>query len=515
MKAISIVRAYKDKPLNCFLLAGYLSFLLFCQILVSANFQTYYLVLGGCMGVAASLIVAPIMIGLASNLNVGEKQAALKLSREKLRILFYVIPLFVLLLYYFAYYPGIFTPDSLWQYNQATKHEYNDWHPVLQTLLTFWLPLTLSGGWKGSVVLLQVLTFAAALGYSFDTIYDYAGKRFVIASMVFVLSNPLNCIAAIAWKDVSFAIGALLLMTFSLHIFMTKGLWLKHSIHMLLFIFAVVFTTIVRHNGILFTAPLLFAIFFQISRKRFLTLLGAVVMMFAAIKGPLYSALQVEKPDRRQVETLGLPMTVIGAVVTYSPETQEEDILNFAYQIAPRDMWESYYVLGDFNNLKYKVDDNLNVIEEYGAAHVLNMMMRCIKATPVIALSSLVKLTEGVFTITDPHPVILEPGMSGGESILCQLLYSMRAFSQDFLPHVFLYYGVFDLIVILSVLAKCRLNKGKDWKILLFSWPLLVFNFGTSLLLTGNSDSPRFFYYTVVILPVLIIFFYREEEKAE
>ena len=43
---------------------------------------------------------------------------------------------------------------------------------------------------------------------------------------------------------------------------------------------------------------------------------------------------------------------------------------------------------------------------------------------------------------------------------------------------------------------------------ILFAIPLLAYDFGTALLLTGSNDSPRYFYFTVLILPVLLVFFY-------
>ena len=63
-------------------------------------------------------------------------------------------------------------------------------------------------------------------------------------------------------KDVSFAIGALLLLTYALQIYVTKGEWVRKPINMAFFIVAEVLTTLFRHNAVLFTVPLIAAVLF-------------------------------------------------------------------------------------------------------------------------------------------------------------------------------------------------------------------------------------------------------------
>lgn len=506
------------KNLNRILLALYLSFIFICQIIVSPYYSLWYLRIGSVIWIVTFFLAAPIIIRFFSKIELEDGQVFNNISSRTLIFIFWGVPLAVLLIYYIAYYPGGFSADSIIQYKQVIANQYNDWHPVLQTLFAFWIPLKITGGWIGSISLFQILVFSAALGYSFHTIYKYTGKKYVIGAMAFILCNPLLCIAVIPWKDVSFAIGALLLSVFSIEILVSKGRWFDHTFHIIIFVIVFVFTTIFRHNAILFTAPLLFAILFQISGKRFLIILLTIIALFGIIKGPLYRALQVEKPDRRQVETLGLPVTVIGAAVTYTPDVLDNDILDFAYEIAPVDMWEQYYIAGNFNNLKWQPGTNVDVIEAYGAESVLDMMFRCIKSSPWACLPSVVKLTEGVYTITDSHPVVIVPQINKNDcgieksltvGILSEIMYSYRNFVRDFFPHIFLYYGVADLLIIITIFSKCGY---RNWRKALFALPLLSYNFGSSLLLTGDIDCPRFFYYTVLILPSVLVIFYKRED---
>ena len=82
-----------------------------------------------------------------------------------------------------------------------------------------------------------------------------------------------------------------------------------------------------------------------------------------------------------------------------------------------------------------------------------------------------------------------------------------------FFPMLVMYIGSMHLLLLVAILAKCRLNKWKDWKKILIVLPLFVYNFGTALLLTGAEDSTRFFYYTFLLMPVLLVFLFTKKEK--
>ena len=69
------------------------------------------------------------------------------------------------------------------------------------------------------------------------------------------------------------------------------------------------------------------------------------------------------------------------------------------------------------------------------------------------------------------------------------------------------------MILIVSVLSKCRLKKIKDWKKILFIIPVFAYNFGTTILLTGIDDATRFFCYTYLLIPTLLVFLYRKDDE--
>lgn len=515
-------KMYERPKLNTVLFAVCLTVVMIGQFLLRLDFSSLYFAVGCALTALFAAVVSPFCVRVVSGLQFPPREHS---SGKGFRVLCYLLPLAVFLLYYAAYYPGSFSVDSFVQYEQVLTNHYNDWHPVLQTLLAFKLPLLLTGGWVGSIMLFQVVAFAAVLGYSFSVMEGIAGRRFTLVAMAYILLNPLTGnIATYPWKDTTFAIGALLSVAFAVRIYYTDGRWLRRKRNFALFAAVLAVTTVCRHNGILFTAPLLLAVFFQFDRKRVLVLTLAVAALVLLVKGPLYAALRVEQPGSRQVETLGLPMTVIGGAVTMAPEKTDPDILDFAYQVAPKAVWEKSFHRGNFNSVKWQPASDLSVIEEYGAGKILNMTWRCFKNSPYVSLVSLLQLMEGLYAFTGRNPASITPAVNGGNPYGLELsplspgayefINAAQTHITRFLPHVFLYYGAAHLLLILTMLSKCRLNRLRDWKKILFVLPVFCYNYGSALLLSSYEDIARFFYYTLPVLPVLLLFFFQEEREG-
>lgn len=508
---------------NGVLLILYSVFIFLTAVITSDYFSSYYFLISFFFILVLAILICPLLLRSVSKLSLphytAEKNKQLSHSTI-IHIALYIIPLAVLLIYYLAYYPGSFSIDSIEQYSQAVSNQYNDWHPVIQTLFAFKLPLTVTGGWIGSIVLFQIICFSAILGYSFNTVLEYTNVKYIVISMAFVLLNPqLGNMAIYPWKDVSFAMGTLLLLVYSLKVFLSKGEWIKKPLNTVLFIVVASLTTLFRHNALLFTVPLVVAILFYLSKKRGLVICLSIILLCMGIKYPLYSAIGVESPDKRQVETLGLPMTVIGAVVTYSPDSLDEETREFAYKVAPKEVWAERYKYGSYNFVKWDDGTNNDVIEEYGSQKVILMMLKSFNASKRVALISLIKLTEASFSVTGEydnfvHSYIeknefgLSQSVNGRIAAICE---GYSGFVKDFISYPFLHLGFLHLLLIIAVLSKCKLNKLNDWKKILFVVPVFAYNFGTSVLLTGVEDASRFFFYTFLLMPVLFIFTFNKE----
>ena len=284
-----------DRPgrTRCVLLALYTFFVFFAFAVLKVP-GAQYLPKWFLLIAAACALLCPLLLRRAGRLRLAAP-AADEASSRKWAVIFFAVPLVCFLFKYMVYWPGAFMTDSMVQYGQAVTGEYDNWHPVIHTLLFFRLPLLLSGGWKGSVVLFQIILFSLALSYAFSTLRRIAGERFALVSLAFVLLNPETTnLAVFPVKDTAFGIGALVLVSFTLRIFFSSGEWIRKPLNLLVFAAVLALTSLVRHNGVLFTVPLLFALCLLIPWKRLLALAACFAVLFCGIRFPLYSALKAE-----------------------------------------------------------------------------------------------------------------------------------------------------------------------------------------------------------------------------
>ena len=512
--------------INSLIVILYVTFVVFAQAFYTSQRSPVFLVAVG-LGVLLVMAVAgPILLRLLSGLNAHprEKKESI-LKQVLLRGGFYLIPLAVFAVYFLACYPGGYSADSLNQYMQAIENQYNDWHPVLHTLLAFELPLTLTNGWIGSVVLVQSLCFCAVIGYTCQVIRKHFGMIPAVVTMAWIVMSPLVMLTAMhPWKDVGFAICALLMSAYALQTVASKGKWLCRPVNMLCFVILAAVTSIIRHNGILFTVPLILGVILFLSWKRALALLFCVALLFVTVKGPVYNVLQVEDPGRRQVEMLGLPMAVIGAVATESPELLDEETKTFIYQVTPKEVLEAEYEFGNFNSFKFEPETNLEVIEQYGAAKVVSMMLRCIKAAPKTSFRSILELTGRIFMLKDAYIGYVYPNVSKNDYGIEQspnmtLLKLCKVYVNTAIKYatpVFMYLGIQHLILLVALMAKVKLNRRRDWSKVLIVLSVFCYNFGSGLLLSAWADMFRFFFYTFPLVPVLLlIIFCNHEERSK
>lgn len=418
--------------------------------------------------------------------------------------------LLIMMLWYAAFYPGSFSPDTIGQYGQALTGRYKDWHPVWQTLVFYTLPLKLTGK-ASSIVLFQIIWLSLSIGYMTMVIWKNAGVRAAVISFAVILLNPnTNYIVLYPWKDVGFGMTAMVSCAMAAEIFFdTSGRWSSRKWRLILLGFIIASCTIFRHNAILFTAPLLLALFFQMDRKKWLCVLLTFLAAVILIKGPLYSALHVEKPGNRVVETVGLPLTIIGNVVKETPGVLDDEMKSYVYAIAPQDLWDSTYECGNFNSIKWHGADT-SIVEEKGAAYAVRIMLKCMAKSPKAAFKGLISLTDMVYGVDEGIVSIgseftkNDYGLTQqGNTWLRDLLNAYAsAFGQSFLKYL-QSMGLMLILMLLFILAGLGWKSKESRRKLLLCLPVFVYDFGTMLLLTGNDA--RFFYETFLVCPLVIM----------
>lgn len=436
-------------------------------------------------------------------------------KKKKYFIIFFIITLTVLGLYYAAYAPGNFSNDSISQYQQANAGSYSDWHPVIHTLLAFTLPLKLTGGIPESVILFQIVEFALIIAYMAYTLAVYGNPKYALFCLIVIMINPVTGnIAMRPWKDLGFAMASLLLMVYSLKIYSTKGDWLERRLNIILFSAVLAIDTMLRHNAILFTFPLFCGVLLYCNRKRRVRILLLTLVCLSVIKGPLYFVLEVEKPEARHIETMGMPLTIIGNVVVEDREALDKKTEEFAYAIASQEMWEEYYVCGNFNSIKW-AGINGEIIEKTEIMEILRMTLQCIWNSPKEALKAFFSLGETVFSIDGDKIFWIDSGTEDneisrykGNVYLAEFFMVYSGYVRNSaLKYIFLYIGTILLIMLLFILSKTRFVKKEDWKRLVLLSGIFVYDFGTMLLLTGYDH--RFFYVTFLVWPVVLLIMMR------
>ena len=460
--------------------------------IVYINFDSYeavkrlYIVSVAEVILLALIYVCPRLLNCAEKLTISHKNGTFSYFRT------WCITFIVLFVLYMIFYPGGFTPDNVEQYAQAAGLiGYNDWHPVLHTLIFYTLPLKISGGWLGSIILWQIILFSSAFAYTLCVLTKYGNVRYTKLVMIYTLISPATLgFMLFALKDTAFAIASMLLMTFTAQIYFTRGAWLDNIKHVVVFALILSAATIFRHNAILFTLPLLLCTIFYAKRLHRFLLPVIFVTALLVVKMPLYSWLDVQKPGYRQFETLGIPLAIITEAADKTPERLDQDIIDF---------------VSDLDRDK---------VEETGAVSILKMSWRCVKASPMVCIKKVLDVTDMVFGIAGIFiggnvPYIRENSYGlkmKGIHFLQRIFWCYSYGTMMLMKHIFWHLGVLHLAVIIMLLTHFSIQK------MCIVLPMFIYNYGTMLLL--KIDDFRFFYYSMLIMPVIFLILLRTDSAA-
>ena len=141
----------------------------------------------------------------------------LKMKKKVFLCTFGIMFILYTLILTLGMYPGVLTPDSLWQVKMGLTNEYNSVHPLLHTfiiklIINLFSDLSL-GVYVCSIV--QILFISLCSSYMFVTLYEIGlKKKYLIISYVIFLLIPYNIIYSFTiWKDVVFGGFVILFIT--------------------------------------------------------------------------------------------------------------------------------------------------------------------------------------------------------------------------------------------------------------------------------------------------------------
>ena len=439
-----------------------------------------------------------------------------------LSISVFCITLLFYLLWQWAYFPGSFSPDSLSQLEQVITGNYNNWHPVLHTWIFFFIPYMIFNN-VAAIVTMQIILFSLTVTYLCYVLYKYGlSKVIIFFAWLYIILNPnTSYIMLYPWKDSAFSIFSLILFVQLIQIYMTKGLWLKKWYNNIAFTIVAFLALEMRHNAILLIFPI-FIILCLTFKKEIIKSLAisvfSIIIAMLILHGMIFKLADVKLPDKRVLETVGMPMTVISNVYVNDKNELSNECKEFMDSLATQEQWENNFnsKLG-FNSIKWAGNSNLgDKVDAEGYKNIFRYLLEAFINSPKYAVKGFFELTRMVWGTCGDANWKIPYGISDNNYNIQyyngnELLSKITAFygNNKLVLKIFNYLGTIICIMMFAAIGK--IGKGNLSKIFIIV-PPLIYNFGTMLLLTGNDF--RFFHLNfLIIIPILYIIFVNNEEK--
>jgi hypothetical protein len=333
---------------------------------------------------------------------------AARKSCALIKLLFYIIPLMMGLIYWLAFFPGVMTYDSVNQWDQLTTLKITNLHPAFHTILE-WL---LTRIWYSPAIisLFQVLLASLVIGYGLNTILKVSRlPKYILVPLVLLISaNPIVGVMDVTlWKDILYSFAILLLTIYLFKIISSDGKWLLKPFHFILLGSTLATIWLTRFNGIPIVVGSLLIAGIEY-KKYFMPLVYATLITIAIILfvlGPLYTWFKV---NRELVFNFGIAF--IHPVVPYvnnpadlaSLTDGEKQYLN---QISPLNKPWSYSCY-DATVFYYQNASFLPVIQD--PITIVKIYTRLAIRDPKITLNHFICLSSFVWQINQPKNVYLE-----------------------------------------------------------------------------------------------------------
>ena len=501
----------------------------FCWIFLSIYlayvlFAGYSTIFWGTVNTLASLVVSIVFVFFVAAVLLGmckwflNLKSTAGLCKGKISWKFFCISMGISIIILgcalVKYYPGGATVDSLSQWRQLQTGNYVDWHPVFHTLL-LWVAAQVVPDHTG-VVVVQMLCFAIMLAHFLSAMESWGIRKSVLlVFQCFVLSYSIIQSAMVhAWKDNAMTIGALWLCTQGVNLYFSNGKWIEKKSNAILMGLALAFTTMVRHNALLFTFPLLAcgALYVGGGRwKNWLITAGVMGLCLALVWGPLYTALDVEKPVNKKFETMGIPMTIMLDARTNEPERLDRQTMEMLQGLCSDEMLSEKYFPGLYNSIKFSIeraDFEKIPLTEFARATISTIIR-----APRSAFDTINNVTSPVWSISGENKawVRASPSMAfhEGETRYDELnrvgarLDGLLSLANRNLVTLYLFQNIGPSLAIVLLCGLMALYR-QGVKALFFCFPVLIYNFGTMLLLSDNDV--RLFQFSIVLcLPMALI----------
>jgi hypothetical protein len=444
------------------------------------------------------------------------------------KLLFFIIPLIVGVVYWLAFFPGVMSYDSVNQWDQLSTFKITNLHPAFHTILE-WL---LTRIWYSPAIisLFQVIFASLVIGYGLLSIQKVSRLPgyLLIALGLLISVNPLvGVIDVTLWKDVLYSFAILLLTIYLLNIISSEGKWITKPIHSILLGCTLAIIWLTRFNG--FPVVVLCLLVTILGYKKYLkqfacsTLTTAALILF--ILGPVYTWFKVNREIK-----FNYGIVLIHPVVAYvNSQTDlsyltnyEKQYLNNIYPLKanwPYSCYDATVFFFENTNFYPVINDPLTM---------LKIITRLAIHDPKILLNHYLCLSSFVWQPNQPKNVYLEtilmdyynldqnpsweiykaqvsqnsllPQIRGAIKYIVSSEWNLDVYRLLWRPAVYIY------MFLLSLALLVHRTRHKKW--LLLSVPLLAQSIG--IMLTAQVQAVRYQYpvYLIAMLftiPLLIM----------
>ena len=300
-------------------------------------------------------------------LHKGDKMDIDNIKILKKEFIFYailiIIPLVIAIL---AYYPANCSTDTYTQWDQVQTGEYNNWHPVMETLFMLKIPSLFYNNIISACIFQCIIIFLILMYFCYFCRKNFLSYKQTLVILLLIVINPIFIKYSVTlWKDVIYSwcifLGTLCLIDIS----NTDGEWIKKINNKILFIFASLGILFFRHNGIIPFILMNIALILFYNKKTKFFIISFIVILISnfIITGPVYKLCNIDNKTGGKPEMMG----VIMGQISYYYENQayfSEDELEFLDKVIPLETMDKYYIPGYFNSIKWNVDNYNEKVNE-------------------------------------------------------------------------------------------------------------------------------------------------------
>jgi hypothetical protein len=406
--------------------------------------------------VAAFLFVFLFILGISWLILTFSKNGEVAVGQKRYILIYALLPLFLSLIYFWAFYPGILVIDSVNQWQQAHSTFFNDWHPVMMT----WMILLTTKVWDNpaAFVILQFMLTSVITGY---VIYAFrslgVNRRVLIGGWLFLSFFPMNALySVIIWKDTLYCYFLLLLTTLLILVFHSKGGWLKSTGNLILLYSATAGMVFFRHNGppVLLASLVVLLFFFRKNYWRMHAIFAAAAITFLIVNGPVFNYFHVYPSDK--TESLGIPIQQIGGVIKGNGKMSSTQ-KDFFSQMFPAAEWKKTYQPAQVDPVKFHKGFNKMIIRKNPAGFAKNWAGIVVQ-NPKLATSAFLSMEQLVYKLDVPQsqmrPVFRYKAFSNYRPVYFLSLSMIKADHVSYKPFHYSEYGAQNANTSLATVIK-------------------------------------------------------------